>query len=224
MQVCLMREPFEQELYEVPRTPEEAGETPGCLAPAPQTHCCPVGRLPAHPGAPSREEGVLEERGWTRGRQGALVLQPLRPPGQAPGLGDSALCLTGSFWSGVHGAPGQRTVGLRVSTQDCKNGVFALKAISVGTCHLWEDDQWAGDSGESVPPISPHQAPSHGLPSLLAPLTSLCDIIPLPSRDTTAPCDIIHSMRHRHPVPSCPPCDIVPIMSWTAKAVFHHCE
>lgn len=146
---------------------------------------------------------------WRRGaRPGAARelwcsnrVRRVRPPGQegprvrrAPGLGDSALCLTGSFWSGVHGAPGQQTVGLRVSTQDCKNGVFALKAISVGTCHLWEDDRWDGDSGESVPPISPHQALSHGLPSLLAPLTSLCDDIPLPSRDTTAPCDIIHSM------------------------------
>lgn len=63
MQVCLMREPFEQELHEVPGTPEEAGEISGCLLPAPQTHCWPAGRLPAHPGAPSREEGVLEERG-----------------------------------------------------------------------------------------------------------------------------------------------------------------
>lgn len=99
MQVWLMREPFEQELPKVPTTPEEAGKIPGwnwsgmydaCLLHSAARGCEPL----CSPTSLRQGEGVLEERGLTRGHQGALVLQPAEgPAGEDMQVSGIPLCI-----------------------------------------------------------------------------------------------------------------------------------
>lgn len=113
-------------LSEVPRTPEEEGKGPGrnwpCVYEASSFMLLPVRGTSLLTWEPSsREEGVPEDGGWTGDHLGALELQ-------LPGLRDSALCLTGSYWSGAPGAPSMQTLGRRVSTCYC-NWVLDTNAI-----------------------------------------------------------------------------------------------
>lgn len=127
MQVCLMREPFEQELHEVPGTPEEQARSLGVWRPPP-THCCPGGEAPCSPRSLKRGRGCPGGEGLDQGPAGSSGAPGPSGPrwgghrvsGLGLGLGDSALRLTGSCWSGAPGTPGMRTVGRRVSTEDCK--------------------------------------------------------------------------------------------------------
>lgn len=113
-------------LSKVPRTPEEEGEVPGrnrpCVSEA-SSFMQLLGRgtslLTREPSG--REEGAPEDGGWTGDHPGVLVLQ-------LSGLRDSALCPTGSCWSGAPGAPSMRTRGRRVSTCYC-NRAFDTSAI-----------------------------------------------------------------------------------------------